>query len=401
MASTDNAPASASAPPILAANGRLVLAAAMVMALVLGSIHAFSVFLEPMEQLFEAPRATVSLTYSFALVALTVAVLFGHHVYARITPPLFATALLVTGAAGAAVAAFASSLPLVWVGYGVIFGAANGFGYGYALQASAQANPGSQGMAMGLVTAAYALGAFLFPVVFEAAIARGGVAGGMTALAMALLVALPVIAALLYRSHFRFQVETADKISGAVPAASRIAILWIGYGTGVAAGLMAIGHATGIARAAGLSGWLVVAAPMAIAIANMAGSFIGGRLIDRIDPKPVLTILPAVSAMALYGLGILEAGIAVLAGLALVGFCYGAIIAAYPAAIAALYGTVAGIRIYGLVFTAWGTAGLLAPWLAGVLFDRSGNYGLALVLAGSLGMVSCLTSWLFGNRRVR
>ena len=48
-----------------------------------------------------------------------------------------------------------------------------------------------------------------------------------------------------------------------------------------------------------------------------------------------------------------------------------------------------------------GTAGLMAPWLAGVLFDRSGNYALALVLAGSLGMVSCLTSWFFGHRRAR
>ena len=52
---------------------RVLLATASVSA-VLGSVHAFSVFLIPIEQAFGASRSAVSLTYSFALVALTVAV---------------------------------------------------------------------------------------------------------------------------------------------------------------------------------------------------------------------------------------------------------------------------------------------------------------------------------------
>ena len=63
-----------------------------------------------------------------------------------------------------------------------------------------------------------------------------------------------------------------------------------------------------------------------------------------------------------------------LLGLGIVGLTYGATIATFPAAIANLFGVARGIRIYGLVFTAWGVAGLIAPWIAGILFERSNNY---------------------------
>ena len=38
----------------------------------LGSLHAFSVFLQPLEKVFETERASVALVYSLALISLTV-----------------------------------------------------------------------------------------------------------------------------------------------------------------------------------------------------------------------------------------------------------------------------------------------------------------------------------------
>ena len=58
-------------------SGHLVLIATALVAAVLGSIHAFSVFLAPLEATFGLSRATVSLTYSLALVALTLVVTIG------------------------------------------------------------------------------------------------------------------------------------------------------------------------------------------------------------------------------------------------------------------------------------------------------------------------------------
>ena len=163
--------------------------AASVLAAVLGSVHAFSVFLDPLEQAFAASRGAVSLTYSLALGFLTLAVLFGHRIYARWAASVFVLGVCSLAATGALIAGFAPSLSLVWLGYSLLFGAANGLGYGFGLQLAAQANPGRAGFAMGVVTAAYALGAGVAPPLFVVALTLGGFTAAMIGLAAVLIFA--------------------------------------------------------------------------------------------------------------------------------------------------------------------------------------------------------------------
>ena len=118
-------------------NGVLTLAGGSVLTFVLGSIHAFSVFVEAWENLLGASRADVSLTYSLALAALTASVLLGHRIYPRLAPPVLALVICSIAAAGAMIASAASSLPVLWLGYSLLFGGANGAGYGFALQVAA------------------------------------------------------------------------------------------------------------------------------------------------------------------------------------------------------------------------------------------------------------------------
>jgi MFS family permease len=78
--------------------------------------------------------------------------------------------------------------------------------------------------------------------------------------------------------------------------------------------------------------------------------------------------------------------------LGIIGFAYGGTIATYPAAIANLFPGEDGPRAYGRIFTAWGTAGLMAPWLAGQIYDWYGTYTTALWVAAVLGILSAVTS---------
>ena len=365
-------------------NGHLVLIATALVAAVLGSIHAFSVFLSPLEAAFDQARATVSLTYSFALVALTLAVTFGPAIYTRLPPaPLV---LLATGlaAAGAIFAGFASGMTGIWLGYSLAFGAANGLGYGFGLQYAAQAMPHRAGWAMGVVTAAYALGAALSPLLFTRALAIGGFPAAMSGLAAALIAAGAVAALLIRKSRVTYAPNSGDTRTDAPPAPP-ITTLWIAYGAGVAAGLMAIGHAAGLAEARGFQGWT---APAILAICNLTGSLVAGTLMDRLPPRHLLAGLALLSALALCMLALSNS--LTLAALGGVGFAYGGTIAAYPAAIAARYPGALGPKVYGKVFTAWGTAGLAAPWLAGRIFDATEGYGPALWIAAGLALLSAM-----------
>lgn len=371
-------------------SGTSVLFAASLVSAVLGSVHAFSVFLVPLEQMLEMGRGTISLTYSFALVFLTLTVLLGPRIYGRFRPEAIFLVVAMLGAVGPVIAALSTGVWGVWLGYSMCFGVANGLGYGFGLQYAARANPERIGWAMGVVTAAYALGAAVAPLGFERAIAAGGFSLAMLALAGVVLTVGVLAAIIVGRTGVAYQDE--EGTAGGPLRGSRIVWLWLGYGAGVAAGLMAIGHAAGIAEIAGLVGWLAAAV---LACCNLAGSLVAGALADRAPMRVLLSALPLITALSLAGLVLFADQTLVFLGL--IGFAYGGTIAAYPAAVGREFG-VDGPRAYGRVFTAWGTAGLFAPWLAGQIFDWSAGYDAALWLASMLAVSSMLLAFaMFGE----
>lgn len=366
-------------PPLNAA----IIAGSAALCVGLGTVHGFSVFLAPLEARLSLGRGLISLTYSLALVAITASVLLGPRLYGQATPRVIASIAGLAAALGVLIAGYAPSIALLWLGYSVIFGAANGLGYGFSLQFAAQTSPGREGLAMGIVTAAYALGAALSPGMFERALAYGGFQAAMTALAMALVLcaALTVLAYGRTPSHF----PARPALRSGIP----VLPLWLIYGAGVLAGLMAIGHAAGIAQALApaVPAWL---APVVLAASNFTGSLIAGRLVDTLQPRRLLMVLPALSTLALLSIALLPGAASVFLGLAVVGFAYGGTIAAYPAVIAKRAGAQGSAALYGRVFTAWGAAGLAGPWLAGVLYDVSASYQTALLLAACVALLSAL-----------
>lgn len=370
-----------------------VIGAAATICLVLGSVHAFSVFLTPFETRFGIGRGAASLTYSLALVSLTTAVLVGP----RITRGLTGTQIMVVvgglGGIGVTLGALADQIWVVWLGFGGVFGFANGLGYGYGLQAAARAAPGGEGWAMGAVTAAYALGATLAPPVLQAGLATGGSVAALLGLAGAVWVAGLGSALLLRRQAASDRDPT---IALDLPPWPQVARLWGLYGSAVGAGLMIIGHTAGIIAATGAT-WPVWVVPSAVALANMIGSLAGGVWADRRSASALLIGMASIGAVILAVLGAgsprLSLG-ALVAGLVTVGAFYGATIAVMPALIAKRYGPALSAAVYGRVFTAWGAAGLAAPWIAGVLFEWDGHYGSAFLWAAALSALAAILAVL-------
>ena len=379
--------------------GTWVTLASMVLASVLGSVHAFSVFLEPMENYFQTSRSQVSLTYSFALLSLTVGVLLGHRFYSLLRPASFSIAVCGLALIGTLIAASATHIIMVWLGYSLLFGLANGLGYGFALQISAQSNLENKGFVMGLVTASYALGSVLSPWPLAFVLNNFGLMWAMLSLTLALFVIMPVVSGLLYWSRAQLHVSPPDHKQSPRVNQQVIFFFWLAYGLAVMAGLMAIGHATAIADEAGLNGQLILIAPSVLALFSMSGSLLGGWMADRVSFKVTLTVLPLLSALSLALLALFLVDISVLFGIGVTGFAYGAIISIYPAAIATHFGAVEGVRIYGKVFIAWGIAGFVGPWLAGSLYDLNGDYRLALIIASIAGLGSALVVFTLLNEK--
>ena len=372
----------------------LTLLAGITVTTVLGSIHAFSVFLQPLEKQFQTGRTEISLIYSGALIFLTISVLLGHRIYPMLSAPLLALITCAVAAIGIIIAGQSQTLWVMVLGYSVIFGSANGVGYGFALQISAQAMPKSRGLAMGTVTAFYAFGATIAPYIFNYGLTHGGVAVAMTTSGFIFLIAGLIAWALLHRSGVRFKQEIKGQSSTTSTNFSIQFLLWLGYGSGALAGLMVIGHATEIVAAAGGSAVLAIGGAMVIALGNMLGGLVAGVLSDRIRISTLLIMQPLMSVLVLMVSVASSNAFVLLISLVLVGFSYGSIIAVYPVAVIKIFGEVSSSLIYGRIFTAWGLAGLAGPWLAGWLYDVTGNYTLALLVAAASSTMSVMSAYL-------
>ena len=373
-----------------------ILLASAATTTVLGSIHAFSIFVPGWERVLVASRAEVSLIYSIALISLTAAVLYGHRVYSRCSPSSMFALVGGVAALGLYLSAHSTNLYFLYLTYGVIFGAANGLGYGYSLHLSGQAMPSRRGFAMGVVTAFYAVGATAAPVLFGLLITRGGNSLALAVCAAIVLGTLLFASMLLRDAGIRFKSEVASAVQPLSAAQRKLRLLfWFAYGSAVIAGLMVISHAYGIATWLQLNASLAIWATTMVAFGNMLGGFSAGYLADRIASRTVLIILPLLTMIGLLLLLVLSARsgstwVIPIAVLSLVGYCYGALIAVYPVAITRAFGELAAPRIYGQIFTAWGLAGLLAPWISGFVFDRGGSYRFAIGMALVLAVMSAL-----------
>jgi OFA family oxalate/formate antiporter-like MFS transporter len=368
---------------------------ALALAVALGALHAFSVILAPLERQVGADRASVSLVYALAIVSLTAGVLASDWLLRQLSPATTAITVAAVAACGLGLAASASTLWLLLIGFGVMFGVANGVGYSLFLRQATVAMPSGSGKAVGIVTAGYAVGAMLYSWTLTA------YQDSMSASPALLWMAAGVAAAggLGFVAFGRGRpVEPPsghiDDPSSATAGTSLTGDLWLVYLLGATGGLMAIAHAAGIVVALGGSGALVALGASALAVGNVAGSLAGGRIADRFPPGICLagaTVLGGLASLALAGS---DSPRLAVGGLLIAGVAYGALIALVPAVVARLASPAARMRVFGRVFTAWGAAGIAGPWIAGWVYDTTGDYPMALLLAAALsGLGAIIALW--------
>jgi OFA family oxalate/formate antiporter-like MFS transporter len=95
-----------------------------------------------------------------------------------------------------------------------------------------------------------------------------------------------------------------------------------------------------------------------------------------------------VSALVLPALGRLREVVLLWVVLAVVYYCFGTQLSLYASLTADFFGTKNVGANYGLVFLAYGMAGIIGPKLGGGIFDRFGSYTSAFDIAAGLLVVA-------------
>ena len=378
----------------------------VLMNLALGVIYAWSVFVAPFGEDFGWNRTQVSVVFTIAILSVGSWFVVAGFLQDRFGPQRVAAFGGILYALGFYLASQAESLLWLYVTFGAIAGAGNGFGYAIPIPVCSKWFPDRRGLAVGLVVGGYGAGSGIYgPLAREVLIPAYGWQGTMQISAAIFLVMTLVAARLLRNPPAGYKPPTAAPAAGGAPPATAAPVgrdfttgemvrtptfylLWIAYCLGAAAGLMVISQLVPVGEAAGLG----AAAGLGLAIGaigNTGGRVLSGWMSDTFGRLNTLRLMVLVSAVALPLFYLLAGQVALFyLLLAVIYYCYGTLLSVFASTCADFYGTRNMGVNYGLLFSAWGVAGIIGPVIAGRVFDASGDYELAFYLAAGLSVVA-------------
>lgn len=379
-------------------NGRLrpwrVLAAATALNAPVGTLYAFSVFLQPLEALLGLHRADLALVFALAAAFFGVGMMLAPALYRIASTPGLVLACAAANTLGIALAATAGGLVQLAVGYGMLFGLGGGAAYILTQQMVNLAVTSRQGLVNGYIVSLLPAGAMIAAPTFGWIIRELGVRAALGGFAATL--AVTGLASAWLAAGAGISLAGA---AGGVALADherRRAVFWrlsLVFFLAASAGLMVLSQAAGIITAYGGAAPLAVYGTTFITATIAAARLGGGWMVDWLA---IPTVAAGANAIALAGNVVLTLWpgprVAVLA-LALVGLGYGLVSGVTAAAVAvywrrALYG-----RMASRVYIAWSAAAIVLPIVAGRLFDLTQGYGSAVLIAGgssALGIVVAL-----------
>ena len=373
------------------------------MNLALGSLYAWSVFVLPLEKEFGWTRAQTSWVFTIAIVSFAATFVVAGRIQDLRGPRICAGIGGTLVGLGFVLSSLTASLWFLYVIFGIIVGVGNGFGYATPVPVASKWFPDKRGLVVGLMVGGYGAGSAIFGPVATALI---GSVGWRTTFQIlgALFFAMGMVGTWLLenppagyqprgwqppQSGAVAQRSSRDYSPAAMLRTPTFYALWVAYCLGATAGLMTISQLVPFAREAGLGAATATFAITIGAVGNAGGRIFSGWLSDtlgRLTTLRVMVLLSAVTMPVLFAWRseVFPFFLLVTA----VYWCYGTQLSVFASTTADFYGTRNLGMNYGLLFTAWGTAGILGPMIAAQVFDAFGDYRYAFYTAGALALIA-------------
>ncbi len=395
-------------------------------------LYAFSLLIKPLMQEFGWAQTEVAFAYAlicFVFGMMTfpggklsdkfgprnvvlvggIVLALGFYLVSTLTPP--DPAVLAAGGEAAKSAA-KTQLYLFYLYYGVLAGFGGAFVYLPPIAVASKWWPDKKAMATGFTVVGLGVGSFIMvPIATRIMAAHNGSALPVfqyVGIAMAILVVTAAFCLKNPPAGYKPEGWNPPAPAGGTTAKAfrdytyeeskktpQFWLLWLSYFCGSFAGLMCIGLIAKHGADAGNPnpGFAV----QALAITNAAVRVLIGPIVDKLGGTKKLFIilfsLQALAMLALYPTGANSVLLAATA--ALIGWNYGAMFTLFPATTLNYYGTSAQGSNYGLLFTAWGVAGLFGPTFGSKLQAMTNSFfapfaAAAVVLAVAVVILATL-----------
>ncbi|MDF1540133.1 MAG: OFA family MFS transporter [Candidatus Thorarchaeota archaeon] len=403
-------------------NRYLVIIGALIVQLCLGSIYAWSFFQTALSTTtgdYVWASLMTQMPFAAGLASFALFMIFAGRWQDKVGPRKVATIGGILLGIGYLLATFVDvvtagqellgTIYLV-ITYGIIGGAGIGFAYVCPIAALVKWFPDKKGSITGIAVAGFGAGALVFGYVEQALLLApviagfSAVAGTFLVLGIAYLILVVLGAQVLVNPPEGWLPEGytppapaadgtgKDILPGEMIKKGTFWLLWLAFVLAATAGLMTLGNVKSAAIDIDpLADAVILVGVMSIL--NAAGRIVWGTVSDKLGRENTMMTMFIVLAGGMFSFALLTTvpgttWIAIMAVASLIGFCFGGNFALFPSATADNWGSKNVGKNYGVMFTAYGIAGIVGGLLAGSFKDATGSYFMAFAITGILAIIA-------------
>ncbi len=402
-------------------NRWIIVVAAVVVQFALGALYSYSYIKKPMMSFAGTTDDTTGLLpFAFALLFFAILMIPAGRLQDKKGPKLVAiigSLVLLTGILLSGIIALPGS-GSIWgmiVTFGMIGGGGIGLVYVCPIACATKWFPDKVGLINGLAVAGFGAGSILFNFIYYYMATNAATLGSTLIFAGFLMGGMALAGAIILRNppagYKPVGWEPPAPKPGAAPPTENwetkdmvktktFYFLWAMYVMSAICGLMVIGNFAPYGKKvdpflANPNNAIVLVLIGAIAgVCNAMGRIFWGKLSDKIGRVKTMTILFLVQAAAMLLFAIPSVATWAIFG-NLVYFCFGGNLALFPATTRSFFGAKYMGLNYALVFTAYGTAGILGALLAGpIIAAMGGEYSIYFIIFGCMSIASLALSFI-------
>ncbi len=372
-------------------NKYLIVLAGMIMQLSIGSIYAYSKWIEPLSNELNWDAHDTKTGFSLAICFLGLTAAFMGKFAQKVGPTkagLLATLFLTIGLLGSAYAVNIGNIYLFYFTFGVLQGVGLGFGYVVPVYTVVKWFPDKPGLASGIIIMSFALGSLLASFLIGPLITSIGLSGAFAALGIGYGICMLLSALYLANPESTNTAQHAniDLTPKEILTDKRFMALWLLLFLNVCGGIAIISKAAILGQeVVGMSAAQATMFVAIIGLFNGLGRLFWSSISDKIGCWTTFMLFIGINVVCFALIPSFSnnaISFQILTYVIIAG--YGAGFATMPSFVKSIYGTEKYGQVLGYILTAWSAAAFAGPLLLGLSAEITIFYLFSILLIVAL-----------------
>ena len=368
----------------------------------IGSVYAWSLFVEPIANYINATQSSVQFAFSLAIFFLGMSAAFGGNIVEKnihksslISCVCFCSGLLLT-----AFAIYIKSLWFIYIGYGCLMGIGLGIGYITPIKTLMLWFKDQKGLATGIAVCAFGFASAIASPIITTLLTNGNLPSCFIKLSIIYFLPMLIAHFLIKKPEWYKENTTKSNFNTKELLQNpQFILIWLVFFLNISAGLSLISTASNILKLSAINPTLISICISIMGIFNGIGRLIFSAISDKLKNRSSIYMLISLISVAFATIVfIVPKTISIPITLIIISACYGAGFSCLPSLLSDIFGMDNISKIHGITLTAWAVAGLVGNQISNVVFGIYQSYIPLFVVLTIIYMIQFILTIIINNK---